>query len=360
MSTPLENIIYLKVHSRAILEVNYQYAEVSSQYNQALTPQCYLLLGENINIDTENCPIDESDTDKTAEVFLSDSIHLPLLSYLNERENILNFSVNKEQIFKRLELFKVTHQSLQPMALLLLNKNIFNYDSLILQLLEIFPSKLQWLFDYSPSIENMALKEKLKCWKIAADFNLKNYYFDIIDIPIEFSLTSNANLNSNSNSSSSTIIARKSCSIIPARSISMDNNMNSQNNHNSSSSSFVDEEREVNQDLKKIINEIDRMLNYLRNLDNGLHSQYNKTSEIITRKISIVISQLRKGPTNDIQKEIGISEKEIYIFKKACEQWELIQNLPNNGNINNSNNMNSYSMTSNATIDNTTLNMNIN
>ncbi|EDO16522.1 hypothetical protein Kpol_1064p2 [Vanderwaltozyma polyspora DSM 70294] len=277
--TSLPTII---IEEKVILQINYQY-ELKSIINSSNPnldiPQCFLLLGQKSTSD---------------EITVKACVEFPLLHSQQSNERIQSSMVkcDEDALIRRIELQKTTNPDLIPTGLLLIDMNHNNYEYLIKDIIKLeslkFMSKV--LFHYEPKTSTDDLE--LNCYKITTNVITDQLTLTLIDFELKLSKIPME-------------MVDRSKPEIPVSSM-IDDPIDFY--------AFEKEQRDHDKFIKKLLNEIDRILNYL---------QCGGTNPVILRKISLLLSTLKKAPTNDIEDAISKIENEINIVRIACEQWEV-------------------------------------
>lgn len=77
-----------------------------------------------------------------------------------------------------------------------------------------------------------------------------------------------------------------------------------------------------NSAIRKLIERINRMIKFLENYD--IHdNSFSSGRDVILRKISMLITQLQRGGTNDMNYLLDNKVNEIRLLEISCKQWEI-------------------------------------
>lgn len=282
-----DKFVYPRLHSTVLLEVNYHQVE-SLEERREVIPQCFLLLGNKK--DEQN-------------VLLEKVVYAPVIG---TRDDILTF--DEQQIIRRVELITTTFPKVIPYAILLINPHSFNYKKVYTKLVQLYPESILWIFGYNPNI-NKTVRLNLRCWQIISTikndndidnsikFNMQECNYEIVDLPISIKSdnTNNCNLLTNNN------IGFQS-----------QEDINSLSNGNDNS--YDDG---MQNDVKNLVNEIDKIIRYLQ--------KDGPIPDKILRKVSLLMNSVQKPATNDINEQIRLSEERLSALKMICQQWEDIR-----------------------------------
>lgn len=77
-----------------------------------------------------------------------------------------------------------------------------------------------------------------------------------------------------------------------------------------------------NNAIKKLLEKINRMIIFLNNHDANDKS-FSATRDVILRKISMLVTQLQRGGTNDMNYLLENKINEIKLLEISCKQWEI-------------------------------------
>lgn len=252
----------LKLHHLVLIEANYQY-EMLTHEDNIRHPQCFLLFGL------------QSDRGTT---LLSRSIVIPLsLNFEDDTEG--NFQYDSMQVSKRIELVTDTNPHLKPCGIMVVNDRFYDYTNIVEQLTQE-QIDIRYLFSYEPHIDS------------ETEFELYAFLIQREGDGIELKRVGYELEN--------TQIAIKS-------------QVDDEDAIDLLSGKRRDEEE--TQFAQRLIEELDRFIQYLEVPENN-------NSEIL-RHISMLVAQLRRDATKDIEEELMNKECEINVLKIACEQWEM-------------------------------------
>lgn len=296
-------VIEVGIESCVLSEINYRYELKCSINEYDNVAQCFLLLGMvNTTITINKC------------------IDIPIT--VNGPNNF-EFVPDIELFQKRLMLVKqVISNEVIPVGILLVNSKIFHYDELIQS---IFASNclnlanaVEVLFYYEPLKINNNFTEhnlSLECYTRddnSTTLDLQRKIFDIImdnriDISTESLKCSNDNGDNNLEGNTPNSIRQLSGTDYSPFAIKEFNQIN----------------ENENQLVSRLIKRIETIIQFLKMNPINFQS-YNGNRELILRKVSLLVSRLELGGTDDIQKEIMNKENEIKLLQIACNQWEMI------------------------------------
>lgn len=209
-------------------------------------------------------------------ILLSRCINIPL-SLKQVGASSASFEYDTDQVNRRIELTECTNPGLKPLGIMVLNETLYDY-SLTLERLMTQVQGLRYLFTYDPHQAS-----SLNCHSMKLDshrLTLNRVHYELRDS------SSNVDLG------------------FPA--------------------AAHDETVSEQEFTTKLADKINRIIQYLQ------HS--NDVDAKLLRSVSLLVSQLKRRPTDDIEEEILNKESEIAAFRTACEQWEigtgLLKNKP--------------------------------
>ena len=81
-----------------------------------------------------------------------------------------------------------------------------------------------------------------------------------------------------------------------------------------------------NNAIKKLLEKISRMKRFLKNYDTNDKS-FSATQDVILRKISMLVTQLQRGGTSDMNYLLDNKINEIKLLEISCKQWEISNTL---------------------------------
>lgn len=253
----------LKLHHLVLIEANYQY-EMLTDEDSTRHPQCFLLFGH------------QPDRGST---LLSRSIVIPLSLKFNNDGMEGKFLYDSRQVSKRIELITDTNPHLKPCGIMIVNDKFYDYTNIVEQL-ALEQDEIRYLFCYEPHLDSKTEFE-LYAFLIKQEgdgIDLKRIGYEL----------------------ENTQIAIKS-------------QVDEEDAVDLLSGKRRDEEE--TQFAQRLIGEIDRFIEYLEIPDNN--------NPEILRHISMLVAQLRRDATKDIEEELMNKECEINVLKIACEQWEM-------------------------------------
>ncbi|QLQ80173.1 hypothetical protein HG537_0D01740 [Torulaspora globosa] len=199
------------------------------------------------------------------------------LSLKSVAASCASFEYDINQVNKRIELAECTNPGLKPLGIMVLNETLYDYSSTLKRLITQVEG-LRYLFTYDPHQES-----SLNCYSVELDSH------QLILNRVHYELR-------NSGTNVDLGFGR------------------------------VGHDEAVNEQefTTKLAGKIDRIIQYLRNS--------NDIDPKLLRSVSLLVSQLKRQPTDDIEEEILNKESEISAFRTACEQWEigtgLLRNKP--------------------------------
>lgn len=244
-----------------LLEVNYQY-ENQLGGDGTRPPLCLLLLG---------CHLDDHEKFE-----IQRSLITPLqLQVIDNQDG--EFVYNLDQVLRRIRLIRETNPQLQLCGIMVINNQIYDYDKPIESLMRNFKGQIKYLFTYEPDL-NAEISRKLNGFTLFPRKQRIGYRLQHGRVNVE--------------------------------SQKIDANTNPLNPHVAERQCLDQQEAFT----EKLIHEIDKMIGYL---DHG------QPSDAILRKISMLVSQLNRGPTTDIEEAIMNKENELNVLRTVCEQWEM-------------------------------------
>ncbi|GCE99271.1 hypothetical protein ZYGM_001833 [Zygosaccharomyces mellis] len=251
----------VRLHELLLLEANYHY-EIQLTDDVTKPPLCLLLLGQPLN-DHEKFEIQRS---------VAITLHLQVI---NDQDG--QFVYDLHQVSKRVNLVKETNPHLELCGIMVTDDQIYDYNKLIESLIQHFKGEIKYLFTYEPVL-NSVMGHKLNGFTVSPHGQQIGYRLKHGKVNIE---TRKADENTNS------------CLPQTSDRQRMDQEL-----------SFV----------QKLTQEIDRIIRYL---------DYSQPSDRVLRKVSMLVSQLNRGPTTDIDEMIMNKEGELNALRTICEQWEM-------------------------------------
>lgn len=241
------------------------FVEINYQYEllsaeaNGRPPQCLLLFGYQ----------------STEKIVINRCCNIPL-SLKSVNESCANFEYDYEQLKERIELIECTNPTIKPQAVIVMNDSLYDYHS-TLKRLKTQEDGVQYLFTYTPH-SGRSEELQLYCHSmdlICGHLTMKRVHYELR------SLVSNVDLG------------------LPK-------------------SRYNVEEDEITNEEEltvKLAGKIDQMIDYLKNTDD--------IDPELMRNISLLVSRIRRPPTDDIEEEILNKENDISTFRIACEQWEI-------------------------------------
>ncbi|CCD23181.1 Csi1p NDAI_0B01470 [Naumovozyma dairenensis CBS 421] len=301
-------MLVVTLESHVLMDINYSY-NLESLTNSTKQPGCHLLLGQEIA--TPAC--------EEITIHVTRSVEVPLQLGVDDP---YHFKIDIEQVQQRLNLINKIYDNVVVVGLMILNVEFYNYSNVIEEL-KSQPSlqSAKVIFHYEPTIKNIKVDHHQRN-AVDAELILNCYLFDTGD-RIGYILKQN-------------VIDIVPSDIVVNNGIGISNytfaSSSSSRNKNPQATTLQDnDEEENNRDeikLRKLIKMIDNMIHYLEMFENGEYiikeKKGIKINDKILRRISILISDLQKSPTKDIEDEIMNKENEIRIIQIACEQWEML------------------------------------
>jgi hypothetical protein len=77
-----------------------------------------------------------------------------------------------------------------------------------------------------------------------------------------------------------------------------------------------------NNTIRKLLEKINRMIIFLKNYD-ATDKPFSSTQDVILRKISMLVTQLQRGGTSDMNYLLDNKINEIKLLEISCKQWEI-------------------------------------
>ena len=77
-----------------------------------------------------------------------------------------------------------------------------------------------------------------------------------------------------------------------------------------------------NNAIRKLLEKINRMIIFLKNYD-ATDKPFSSTQDVILRKISMLVTQLQRGGTSDMNYLLDNKINEIKLLEISCKQWEI-------------------------------------
>lgn len=258
----------VRLHELLILEVNYHY-EGQLTDDTTRPPLCLLLLGLPLN-DHEKFEIQRA-------------IPIPLrLQVMNDQDG--QFCYDLDKVSKRIKLIRETNNDLQLCGIMVINEKIYDYEKPIENLMQDFQGQIKYLFTYEPGLD-VEMDRKLNGFTLLPKRQRIGYRLKHGKVNIEADKIVENDVNPFS--------------------------------HQISTKQHMDQELSFSQ---KLTQEINKMIQYLDN---------RQPSDLILRQISMLVSQLEKGPTIDIEETIMKKEGELDVLRTICDQWEMGIELSN-------------------------------
>ncbi|SJM88785.1 uncharacterized protein ZBIST_4974 [Zygosaccharomyces bailii] len=202
------------------------------------------------------------------------AIAIPMTLNIQESQET-EFQYNKPQVERRIRLMREVRPELQVCGIMVINDHLYDYKGLIKSFVNDFDTKVKYFFTYEPDLD-AEMHTKLNGFQLHPTKQRIGYRCDHGEIPIA---TNESNLE------------------IPQ----------------------VSDRQRMEQEIafeRRLAAEIDRMINYLDKC---------KPSDIVLRKMSMLVCQLRRGATEDIEEALMNKEGEINALRTTCEQWEMAQ-----------------------------------
>lgn len=292
------------IESVVLLEINYNY-ELELVKLQKLKANKNINRNDNNNVKYLNNVNNCSQYHILMGSMEDDQIHIIKSVYIsNYLTDTVALSNSIRQKVELLQVLKRQEEEVKPLALLIVNSNV-NYNSeLVNIILDTF--QIKYKFEYEPSIRgaiDMAQKYADN------ELHLKCYYWDYRWYLTEFEIND------------------RNIDLIPA-SLDMDKHRNSNPRVNyqytrsdrdinlTDYEVFNKETKEQTEFIKRLINRIDQMIDYLE--------ESPSPSEDILIRINLLIQRLQNVNTENIDIELTLIENEIDIFQTICNQWEII------------------------------------
>lgn len=292
------------VESVVLLEINYSYElELIKLQN--------LELNKNIHSDNNNNIEHLNNSNKCSQYHIlmgfrkDNQIHIIKSVYISDyHKDKVALSNSIKQKVELLQVVKHHNEEIKPLALLIVNPNA-NYNSeLVGTILNEF--QIKYKFEYEPSTggaTNMSQKYidtelhlKCYCWDqkwYLTDFEINDRNIDLTPASLDMDEHGNDIPETNH----------------PYTRFDKDINLMDHG-------MFNEELKEQNEFVKRLINRIDQMIDYLE--------QNPSPNEKILIRINLLIQRLQSASTEDIDAELTSIENEIEIFQTICNQWEVI------------------------------------
>lgn len=298
----MPHAVSIKLNSIVLSEVNYKYELQTSINSCDRIAQCYLLLG--------------TQQDKISTI--TKCLQIPI--NLNESEGF-KFTLDLELFHQRYVLVKqVENIDTIPLGIMLVNDRYFSYNNIIESVFLLnklgFTVPINILFKYKPlDTRNEGDDLELEC--LIRDQNsiiisfIRTIYELVEDSKVKIT---NDILNQNDQKLSNVNVELND---------RIHKNINDYSSHAFEQFNKTNEgENELVVRLMKKVNKIISFLKEERIRPNKgiIDDDY----ELILRRLSLLISQLQRSNTEDIENEIINKENEIKILQIACNQWEMV------------------------------------
>ncbi|CCE62427.1 hypothetical protein TPHA_0C02740 [Tetrapisispora phaffii CBS 4417] len=271
------------ITQNTIREVNYFYEtrNFNAINNSFLNyPQCFLLLGHGRSTNAAK---------------ITRSLEVPLLSNKgnlgeSDFDRSTNLHPDIQAMYKRIKLLNKIDPLLETSGILLINNEHFDYENCIITIIQEL-GNIKWLFRYSPSFNKEILLDCYLLNQIGDAISIKKTYFELETEKYSFK----------------TEQLKKE----------LDTEFN-YNDKNYSLSKYENEIADQKRVILQIVKNIDKITGYIKN---------GGRDPDILNKIALLLYQLKKPPTEDIEYELMNQESEIDIINIACKQLEIANKL---------------------------------
>ncbi|KAG0668192.1 hypothetical protein C6P45_004939 [Maudiozyma exigua] len=296
-------VFEVRIESSVLSEVNYKYELKCSIDGYDNVAQCFLLLGA---VDTT--------------ITINKCIEIPIAV---NGPNHFAFVPDIELFQRRLTLVKqVISKDIVPVGIILINSKIFQYDELIQSIfvsncLEL-SNLAHILFHYEPlKITNNFTEHNLslECYTKKHDGTTLKFQRKIFDIVMDDRIDiSTESLKRGNNDRDATLQDPVPKSI---------KQLSGTDYSPCATQEFNRINDNENQLVSRLIKRIEIIISFLKK-DSKIPQSYNSNHELILRKVSILVSRLGLGGTDDIENEVMNKENEIKLLQIACNQWEMV------------------------------------
>lgn len=185
-----------------------------------------------------------------------------------------SLTCNSLTLQTRIRLIQTTTPDLSPYGVLLVNHDLNDYHEFLIGLRRDLA--IEYYFTYSPSVQKL----QLRC-----------YCDELLERQVAYQIVKN----------DAVTLAVSNAAIRTEAQQQRDD--------------WSNEQVRIS---KHLIQEIDKVVSYL---------QSDHVTDEILRKVSLLVSELKKPVTEDIKQELLSKEIELQSLRLLCEQWETLQSL---------------------------------
>ncbi|CAI4049394.1 hypothetical protein SUVZ_13G1640 [Saccharomyces uvarum] len=304
------NIDQLGVSPLAILEVNFLHESSSSSKDHSW----FLLLGFKQDQTGEvYIPINDNETDSGW--YVEKVIRIPVHA---------NLQIDQESLQRKISLVNVTQKDICVLGVLDLYRSDHDEDienEMTGRILtQLIPLSLMYLIRYNLSYPPASSQEFIN--------NLKGYQIESqiqvgTRIILEF-LQNKVQIN-DMNEKYQILIPDNDVDLHRDEILISDNTMGL-NRDEFKLIDMNDQETNIqeynNSAIRKLIERLNRMIKFLENYNIDGNS-FSGGRDVILRKISMLITQLQRGGTNDMNYLLDNKINEIRLLEISCKQWEI-------------------------------------
>lgn len=274
------------IQRSVLADINYQYELECVALSRDRVAQCYLLLGQ--------C------TSQSYGVSRSIQVPLGVTGTGNH-----SFEVDVALLRRRYELVKqVLPAGAVPLGLMLVNSGCYNYDEVVEQSFLLnklgLEAELELLLKYEPGQVDGGEELRLEC-----------LLRDPASIPLAFNRVLHKVVDSVTNVA------------MPQRDAASLQAQEAKEQHASALDQFVQSNEQEDQLAQGLLRRVDRMVEFLQSERDAPPTHYDEDYEAVLRKVSLLVSQLELGGTEDIENEVLSMENELKVLQIACNQWEM-------------------------------------
>ncbi|CAI1628723.1 hypothetical protein SEUBUCD650_0M01650 [Saccharomyces eubayanus] len=304
------NIDHLGLSPLAISEVNLLHESSSSSKDHSW----FLFLGFKQDQTSEvYVPINENETDSGW--YVEKVIPIPVHP---------NLQIDQESLQRKISLVKVTQKNICVLGIIDLYRSDHDEDieNEVMEkiLTQLTPLSLMYLIRYNASYPPASSEEFINNLK---GFRIENQIQVGMRIILEF-LQEKVQIH-DMNDKYRILIPDKDVDLHRDEILISDNNMGL---HRDEFKLIDMNDQEINiqeynnSAIRKLIERINRMIKFLENYD--IHdNSFSSGRDVILRKISMLITQLQRGGTNDMNYLLDNKVNEIRLLEISCKQWEI-------------------------------------
>lgn len=295
------------IESVVLLEINYTYElELVKLQNQESSKDIH---GKNNKSNNNVESLTNSDNFSQYHILMGskedNQIHIIKSVYVsNHVRDKMALSISTREKVELLQVVKHHDEEIEPLAIFITNPSIDYNSDLVGILLNEFQIKYKFEYELNKggateiSQKNIDKELHLKCycWDqkwYRTGFEINDRNIDLTPAPIDMDEHGNNILGSN------------------PRYTRFDRDIDL-----TDPEVFDEESKEQNEFIKRLINRIDQIIDYLE--------QSQSPSEEILIKVNLLILRLQNVNTEDIDTELASIENEIEILQTICNQWEII------------------------------------